>query len=106
MYFPTYTKLYFCTEQYIQCLKAQLFDNDLAYHRIMKEMDPYKIKQIGSRIKNYQKEKWQSDCQQTAIKANTAKFFKNKALLEILKATGDLRIVEALRDQFWGQEFT
>ena len=52
--------LYSCTEQYIQCSKVQLFDDDLVYHRIMKETDPYKIKQIGSRNKNYQKDKWQS----------------------------------------------
>ena len=41
-----------------------------------------------------------------ATKANTTNFFQSKALLEILKATGDMRIVEASRDQFWGQEFT
>ena len=28
---------YYCTEQYIQCSKAQLFDDDLAHHRSMKE---------------------------------------------------------------------
>ena len=71
-------------------LQSQLFDDDdLTHHRIMKEMDPYKIKQIGSRIKNYQKEKWQSAAELIAITA-------------ILKPTGDMRIVEASRDQFWG----
>ena len=47
------------------------------------------------------KEKWQSAAKQIAIKANTAMFSQNKALLEILKVTGDMRIVEASRDQFW-----
>ena len=74
---------YSCTEQYIQCSKAQLLDDNLVHHWIMKETDPYKIKQIGSRIKNYVKEKWQSAAKQIAIKANTAMFSQNKALLEI-----------------------
>ena len=52
---------------------------------IRKETDPYKIKQTGSSIKNYQKEKWQSAAKQIAIKGNTAKFLPNKALLELLK---------------------
>ena len=37
---------YSCTEQYIQCSKTQLFDDDLAHHRIMKEMDPYKLSKL------------------------------------------------------------
>ena len=68
----------------------------------MKETDPYKIKEIVSRIKNYPKEKLQSAAKHIAIKANTAKFFQSKAFLEILKVTGDMRIVEASRDQFYG----
>ena len=62
--------------------------NDVAYRPIlepfigiMKENDPYIIKQIGSRIKSYLKEKWQSVAKQIAVKANTAKFLQNKALL-------------------------
>ena len=93
---------YSCIEQYIQYSKAQLFDDDLAHHRTMKEVNPYKIKEIGSRIKNYWKEKWQSTTKQIVIKEITAKFFQNKALHDILKATGDMRIAEASRDLFWG----
>ena len=48
------------------------------------ETDPYKIKQISSRIKNSQ-EKWQSTAKQIVTKAITAKFLQYKALLEILK---------------------
>ena len=59
-------------EQHIQCSKAQLCDDDFAHHRIINETGPYKIKQIGSRIKSYQKKKWQSVAKQIAIKANTA----------------------------------
>ena len=54
---------------------------------IMKEIDPYKFKEIASRMKNYQKEKWQSGARQIIIKAFTLKFLQNKALLAILKAT-------------------
>ena len=52
----------------------------------MKGTGPYKIKQIGSRIKNYQKEKWQSAAKQIA------KFFQNKSILIMLKAAGDMRM--------------
>ena len=41
-----------CAEQYIQCSKAQLFDDALVHNKFMRETDPYKIKQIGSRVKN------------------------------------------------------
>ena len=47
------------------------------------EIDPYKIKKIVSGKKKWWKEKWQSAAQQIAIKAYTAKFLQNKALLEI-----------------------
>ena len=105
VYFPTYTKLHSRLRALSILVHNNIFSaqkSNLAHHRIMKEIDPYKIKLIGSRIKNYQKEKWQSAAKQIAIKANSAKFFQNKALLEILKAIGDMRIVEASRDQFWG----
>ena len=73
----------------------------------MKEIDPYKIKQIGSRIKkNDQKEKWQSAAKHITIKVTTAKFLQNKVLLEVIKATKDMRIIKAPRDQFGGKEFT
>ena len=55
-----------------------------------------------SRIKNCQKEKWQSAVQQIAVKANTAKFLKNKVLLQSLKAIEDTRIIELSKDQFVG----
>ena len=47
---------YSYTQQYIQCSKAQSFDDYHANHRIMKETDPYRIKQIGFKIKHYQEE--------------------------------------------------
>ena len=67
-HFP-FSNLYGCTfsvnnikynsvEQYIQSQKASLFEDDAAQARIHAESNPYKIKKLGSRIKNFSQERW------------------------------------------------
>ena len=46
-------KNYWCVEQYIQAGKAELFDDDSAYHKIINATSPFEMKKEGSNLKNY-----------------------------------------------------
>ena len=90
------------SEQYIQAKKAELFDDDETHHKIMKTSNPYEIKGLGSRVKNFDKEKWRSHARQVATDACFAKFLQNHDLKKILLETNDKTIGEASSDTFWG----
>ena len=50
---------YNSVEQYLQSSKAAIFDDDCLHAQIMKETNPYKIKNLGNRVKKFSNEKWQ-----------------------------------------------
>ena len=64
--------------------------------------NPYQIKALGSRVKNFIEQKWQNNARQIAIDACHEKFMQNSLLLDVLKETGNKTIGEASTDQFWG----
>jgi hypothetical protein len=63
---------------------------------------PYKIKQIGSRIRNFDVAVWKQNAKRIALKAIHAKFSQNNHLKMRLLSTGDKCIVEATKDSYWG----
>ena len=65
-------------------------------------MDPYQIKALGSRVKNFIEQKWQNNARQIAFDACHEKFMQNSLLLDVLKETGNKTIGEASTDPFWG----
>ena len=67
-------------EQYIQSQKASLFDDDITHSRICSESNPYVIKKLGSRVKNFSAEHWRSFNKDIARKAVRAKFTQNLTL--------------------------
>lgn len=93
---------YNCAEQMIQAEKAAMFKDTIALQRIMKSTSPYKIKEIGNRVHNFDKEQWRKKCKQIATRAVRAKFQQNVNLANILRFTGSLDIVESSRDPVWG----
>ena len=60
---------YSSAEQFIQSQKVTLFDDDVSHSRIMKESNPFKMKKIGSKIRNYAEPKWIQHRQQVALAA-------------------------------------
>ena len=93
---------YCCSEQYIQSEKAALFNDDVAQMKIMSTDSPYHMKQIGNRLSNFNKTRWEKKARQVAKKAVTAKFEQNPKLLEVLLSTGTKRLAEASKEKPWG----
>ena len=93
---------YNCVEQMLQSEKASLFDDDISHARIMREQNPYKIKKLGSCIKNFSNECWKHSERQIAHAAALGKFQQNPTLRNILLSTGTAKIAESLTDAHWG----
>lgn len=93
---------YICAEQMIQAEKAALFKDVVSVQRIMKSTSPYKMKELGSKIRNFDKQIWLKKSKQIVARAVKAKFHQNKALAGVLRNTGKVEIVEASKDPYWG----
>ena len=93
---------YTSVEQYIQSEKASLFDDDVTKSRIMKEVNPYKTKKYGSKVRNFVPECWRQVDKQVAFKAVCAKFQQNVTLRNLLIASGNAEIAESTPDEYWG----
>ena len=55
--------LYNSVEQRFQSEKAAFFNDDATHFKIMREQNPFKIKRLGSNVKNFNEDKWKSPCQ-------------------------------------------
>lgn len=93
---------YVSSEQMIQAEKAAMFGDRQTLAKIMKTKNPYKIKEIGSRVRGFNKEMWRASCKDVAIRAVSAKFKQNPNLSKLLISTGSLLLVEASPDRLWG----
>ena len=89
------------SEQYLQSAKAQMFDDDATHFKIMKENNPCKIKKLGSRVHNFNLDRWWKNTKHLAYKANYTKFSQNPVLRNIL-LTNNTKIVESSPDSYWG----
>lgn len=94
---------YETAEQYMMAKKALLFKDYLIYDTIMKEPSPRKCKELGRKVKNFDKRIWK-DCREDIVyRGNIEKFWQNMDLLEILLSTNDAVLAEANpQDQIWG----
>ena len=89
-------------EHAIQYQKADLFDDDFTKDKILHSDSPYQAKKFGSRVRNFDRNKWEDNLEQIGYNAIFAKFSQNELLKRLLKATGELTIAEASREQPWG----
>jgi ribA/ribD-fused uncharacterized protein len=90
-------------EQYMMAEKALLFENVKIYEKIMLEEDPALQKVLGREITNFDKDKWDSICQEVVYNANYAKFTQHPELYESLIGTYGTEIVfAAANDSIWG----
>ena len=100
-YFTDKNITYNSSEQCIQSIKAELFDDDKTQYLIMHSSNPFEIKQLGSIVKNFVRYKWESNAQGIAVNGMCCKFAQNEALKrELLNAPKT--IVETSRDTLWG----
>ena len=92
-----------CAEQAMMFRKAILFDDLITARRILNADSPKRQKELGRRVSNFDKGKWELVARDIVFKNNILKFKQNPDLLEILKSTGDLLLVEASPyDDIWG----
>lgn len=94
---------YNCCEQYMMAKKAILFKDYVSWSEIMETKGPKEQKAIGRKIKNFDKDKWETVCREIVYEANYAKFTQNPLMKSELLRTGDREIVEASPlDTIWG----
>ena len=72
-----------------------MFDDDVCQYKIMDELNPYKIKKYGSRVKGFNIECWRKGDRKIAHKAVLAKFSQNTVPKDMLTSTGDRVIAES-----------
>jgi len=94
---------YNCCEQYMMAKKALLFGDTKNYFEIMLSTSPRTQKDLGRKVKGFDKDKWEAVCRDIVYNANYAKFTQNPDKKAELLATGSLEIVEASpEDKIWG----
>ena len=92
----------FCSEQYIQAKKAQLFHNNDTMDKIMVSLSPLKCKDLGRDVQNYSEEKWKLEAENLCLPGLMAKFEQNPCFTDILLSTGSCLLAEASYDTMWG----
>ena len=94
---------YNCTEQFMMASKARLFGNDTALSAILASDDPREQKRLGRQVRHFDPELWQSECENTVLHGNLAKFSQNEEMHLALIQTVDRRLAEASPpDNLWG----
>ena len=68
----------------------------------MREPNTYKIKNLGSKVRGFNHQRWRRVSKQTAFKAVYTKFSQNMTLKSILLNTGNGKIAESYKDPYWG----
>jgi len=92
-----------CMEQFIVTKKAQLFGDQKVVVEVSKESNPFKQKQIGKKVENFDRAKWEADAPNLILPGLTAKFMQNEICKTTLLESADKRIVEANPyDNFFG----
>ena len=86
----------------IQSEKAALFNDDITQAKILHETNPFKIKKLGSRVRNFNLEQWRKVDRKVVHAAVMAKFGQNECLKGILLNTGEALIAESSLDSYWG----
>lgn len=102
--FYSYGIKYNCAEQYIMAAKAKLFNDEVAYNKIMQSNSPYQQKKYGRAVKNFNETTWNYFINPIAFMACLSKFqfsdLKHK-LVDILKR-GKTPVEASPVDNLWG----
>ena len=94
--------LFKSAEHYIQYQKSLYFGDSITANQIIKSQTPIEAKRLSYNITNFNIQHWMKDGYVLCEKGVKEKFMQNKPLLEMLKNTGSLIIVEASKDKTWG----
>ena len=84
--------------------KARFFGDDTALSAILASDDPRKQKRLGRQMRHFDHDLWRTECKNTVLHGNLAKFYQNEEMQLALIRTGDHRRAEASppRRNLWG----
>jgi len=96
-------KRYPTVEHYFQAMKAQEFNDKDMLQKIMETPSAKAVKALGKKVKNFVKEKWDSERLDIMKRAVRAKFVQHPELQKQLVETQNKPIGDAdARDLYWG----
>lgn len=96
-------RTYSCCEQWMMAWKARLFKDREVLELIMLETNPIRIKALGRKVRNFDKDTWEEYRYSIVERGNLLKFAQNPQLEKRLLRTGNRELVEAAaRDRVWG----
>ncbi|WVR00040.1 hypothetical protein IAU59_007182 [Kwoniella sp. CBS 9459] len=103
---PDHPHLTFPTaEHYMMYSKALIFDPSVA-DDIARAPTPEKAKEMGRKIRNFDREKWNETADDVVERGNYLKFGQNDDLLKVILRTKGKTLVEASpTDRIWGIGF-
>lgn len=94
---------YTCAEQYMMYKKALLFEDEETANAIMRTNNPREQKELGRKVRGFNKETWEDKCKEIVYEANYAKFTQNQEMKKQLMNTKGTTLVEASpKDFIWG----
>lgn len=96
-------RTYLCCEQWMMAWKARLFKDQEILEKIMLETNPVRMKALGRKVRNFNKETWEEYRYSIVERGNLLKFMQHPKLAKRLIKTGKLQLIEAAaRDRVWG----
>ena len=93
---------YHSSEQLIQHVKAQYYNNQEMAQRILNTESALACKQLGYLVKNFNQQNWVDSIDTLRKDDIRAKFEQNPPLLRALLSAGDKTILESFKDDVWG----
>lgn len=89
-------------EHFMMACKAQLFDDQEIYERILAAPTPGVVKGLGREVRGFEDERWKAACWDIVVRGNWEKFAQNPELCDLLLGTGNCVLVEASPlDRVW-----
>lgn len=96
-----------CVEKAYMYFKALYFGDSFYAAKILAASEPYVCKSLGSRVRFFDENLWDLECEQAMMKAMEARFRQNPTDLQRLLNTKNKILVEASkRDRRWGCGFS
>ena len=94
---------YFTAEHWMMAKKAELFNDQQIFEKIITEPKPGAVKAFGREIKNFDDEIWKAAAFEIVVEGNRHKFSQNNLIKEYLVNTGNKILAEASPTDFiWG----
>ena len=95
--------LYFTAEHYMMAQKAKLFSDFEAYNAILMNSSPKSAKETGRRVKGFEQDVWDANCEQIVIHGNYLRFKAYPEEATLLMFTYPAILVESSTvDLIWG----